>query len=874
MRRLTAFILITAICIVSSIVPVFAKSNDYQDRAVSFLAGMDILRGDESGNYLLDKPVNRAEFTAFVIRVLDLENLNMQSEQTFVDVPDTHWAKDVISTAANLKLIQGVGGRYFEPDRIVTLDEAIKIMVSALGYQTAAEQEGGYPAGYVQIASRLNLYKKLASSGGALDRANTCILLYNSLAAKVYNDTVGLTGKTMMEQYLDLTTINGKVTATVSYQGNTRIDADEIMLDNQVYICKDTYADEYIGCNVVCYIREESGKKVIYYIEGKDTINSVTINAEDINPNTTLSRFEYYDGDKVKKLDLDNEITVFYNSEALAPEEITDATLKPATGSITLRDGDDNGSYETIIIEVYDDYVVQYISEDIVYDKFGGKLDLTDSKNITILKDGESLLIENIQNGDVLSVMQSRKGERTKIYVSDKSYDGYINAIEDYGSEDTYILKEKETGELIKFQLNRAYKNALNNLHHDAVKLTISSDKLLRVYFNDFGLLADVSVLSQDDDYMYGYLMQTATTTNGLNTFGEFRVLTINNRYEIFKNKVDEKVLFGRKAGSQYLITKEDVSFVVRSLSGKQVVKFKLDEGGYLTEIYKADPIQSADHFSCGPENGTLLSYRDGVFNSKYYIDQNTAVFSVNNAYEYIMAAGKYTAFLSNGASKYCTFYDLEGSYAKVLLMTTPAVTVYEDNETTGYEVILDYVNSPIFYIDSITNIIGSDGNAYMCLNGFQDGEPKKILVSNEIKPNSEPKSNLKPGIAIQYEDNGIHLERAATSDNLLQMVLFKTVYDFTAPISPDIFWEYEKIYSSRSQITIMWGSVNSANGEFCTLSVGDTEYTARVHDKSMVLRYDRIKNRFEQVTADEINSGQNVFIRQRYQNTREVVIY
>lgn len=874
MRRLTTFIIITAICIVSSIVPVFAKSNDYQDRAVSFLAGMDILRGDESGNYLLDKPVNRAEFTAFVIRVLDLENLNMQSEQTFVDVPDTHWAKGVISTAANLKLIQGVGGRYFEPDRIVTLDEAIKIMVSALGYQTAAEQEGGYPTGYVQIASRLNLYKKLASSGGALDRANTCILLYNSLAAKVYNDTVGLTGKTMMEQYLDLTTINGKVTATVSYQGNTRIDADEIMLDNQVYICKDTYADEYIGCNVVCYIREESGKKVIYYIEGKDTINSVTVNAEDINPNTTLSRFEYYDGDKVKKLDLDNEITVFYNSEALAPAEITAATLKPAAGSITLRDGDDNGSYETIIIEVYDDYVVQYVAEDIVYDKFGGKLDLTDSKNTTILKGGESLLIENIQNGDVLSVIQSRDGERTKIYVSDRSYDGYINAIEDYGSEDTYILKEKETGELIKFQLNRAYKNALNNLHHDAVKLSISSDKLLRVYFNDFGLLADVSVLSQDDDYMYGYLMQTATTTNGLNTFGEFRVLTINNRYEIFKNKVDEKVLFGRKAGSKYLITKEDVSFVVRSLSGKQVVKFKLDEGGYLTEIYKADPIQSADHFSCGPENGTLLSYRDGVFNSKYYIDQNTAVFSVNNAYEYIMAAGKYTAFLSNGASKYCTFYDLEGSYAKVLLMTAPAVTVYEDNETTGYEVILDYVNSPIFYIDSITSVVGSDGNAYMCLNGFQDGESKKILVSNEIKPNSEPKSNLKPGIAIQYEDNGIYLERATTSDNLLQMVLFKTVYDFTAPISPDIFWEYEKIYSSRSQITTMWGSVNSANGEFCTLSVGDTEYTARVHDKSMVLRYDRIKNRFEQVTADEINSGQNVFIRQRYQNTREVVIY
>ena len=76
MRRLISFILVVTLCIVSSVFPVTARTVDYKDRAVSFLAGTDILRGDENGNYLLDKSVNRAEFTAFVIRILGMENLN------------------------------------------------------------------------------------------------------------------------------------------------------------------------------------------------------------------------------------------------------------------------------------------------------------------------------------------------------------------------------------------------------------------------------------------------------------------------------------------------------------------------------------------------------------------------------------------------------------------------------------------------------------------------------------------------------------------------------------------------------------------------------------------------------------------------------
>lgn len=873
MKRLISFILVVTLCIVSSVFPVAARTVDYKDRAVSFLAGMDILRGDENGNYLLDKSVNRAEFTAFVIRILGMENLNVSGGQTFIDVPDDHWAKNVIATGSSLNLIQGVGGGYFEPDRTVTLDEAVKILVCALGYQVAAEEQGGYPTGYAQIGMKLNLYKNLSSSAGVLDRGNTCVLLYNALGAKVYDDFLGTTGKTMMEENLGLTTIRGTITATPSYQADVSLDTDEIMLDGVVYECKDTYADNYIGCSVVCYVREESKGYVIYYIQSDDDTRSVTVSAEDISEETTLSKFHYYTSNDVKKLNLDDELTVFYNGEKLPQGEITEATLKPVTGSVTLRDGNGNNRYDTIIIEVYTDYVVQYVADDIVYGKFGSRLDLSDSENTTILKDGEEITLENIQNGDVLSVMQSRDGVRTRILVSDSYREGYVKAINRSGSEDVYVLADKTTGDDVEFRLGRAYKNALASSHHDAVRLTIGSEKNIRIYFNDFGLVADVIVQSSSEEYTYGFLMQTRTTSGGFNDSIQFRMLTLNNRFEIFKSREDGKILFGRKVGSEYVVSKEDADDVARSLTSKRVVKYKLDSDGNIAEIYKYDPVQSSDHFSVGPEDGTLLSYRDGVFDNRYYIDQNTAVFSTS-PYEKIYAAGKYTQFLRNDVTKYCTFYDVEGSYAKVLLMNAPYATLYNDDKETGYEVILDYVNSPLFYIDSISQIIAEDGEAYMQLSGFQDGEPRELLVSNNIKPNSEPVSNLKPGIVIQYEGNGYALERALTSDEIPQMLLFKTVYDFTEPTSPDIFWEYAKVKSSRSMITTMWGNVTNVNGEYCTLDVGDESYTARVHEHTMVLRYDSVKNRFEQVSADMINTSQNVFIRQRYQNTREVVIY
>ncbi len=869
MKRILAYILAVSFMIAGFVMPASAASHT--DKAVSLLAGINVLRGDGNGNYFLDRTVTRAEFTAFIVRIMNMEDVDMTNAAGFNDVPDDHWAYKTISTAVGLGLIHGDGNGNFEPDREVTLNEAVKIVVSALGYGEAAENSGGYPDGYIKMATKLNLYKKLPSVKEYLTRESTCVLIYNALQTETYNSVEEKKKGSILEEYLNFTVVQGVVTATPFYCKDKKLNSGEIEVDGVVYRCLDPYIDDYIGCRVTCYLLMDGGKQTIRYIQFLEDTKSVTVAAEDISPATTVSKFIYFDGNQKINLRLENNIAVFYNSDAVKSENLTNNILIPETGCVILRDGNGDGIYDVALVEAYTDYVVQYISEDVVYGKFGERLDLTDSDNTVILKNGEKISIEEIKNGDILSVTKSLDGKRTKIYVSDENADGYIRYANDFTTSTTYTLENTKTNEQEDIRLSKSYLNALSSGKYGAIKISVDPNRKIRVYFNKFGFVSDVTELSKEDDLQYGFLTATAWK-NDISSNGSFKILTLANRFEVFENRKGEQIKYGNSHG---VIKKEDAGYVAEKLKyPKQLVKYKLDEDGYLIEIQQFSTIQRTDYFSRGPVDTELMYYNDGVFGNRFYIDQNTAVFAPAQSLDSLSSAGTYMTTLKNGQQRYCTFYDLDGNYANAVVLSTLFGTVYDDTERTGYEVILDYVNSPIFYIDTITYREAEDGITYMCLNGFEGGREKSICVADAVKPNSEPKSNLKPGIAIQYEDNKINLTRAETADDVRQILVFKTVHDFTAMPASDVLWEYTKLESTRSQITTLWGEVQNVNGEHYTVSAGDSNYTARIHENTMILRYDSGRKRFEKVTVDEISTGCKLFIRQRYENSREAVIY
>ena len=72
----------------------------------------------------------------------------------FTDIPATHWASGYVGAAAKLGVVNGVGNNKFDPEAPVKYEDAITMIVRALGYEPAAKEKGAYPFGYLLASSR------------------------------------------------------------------------------------------------------------------------------------------------------------------------------------------------------------------------------------------------------------------------------------------------------------------------------------------------------------------------------------------------------------------------------------------------------------------------------------------------------------------------------------------------------------------------------------------------------------------------------------------------------------------------------------------------------------------------------------------------
>jgi spore germination protein len=84
--------------------------------------------------YAPEKTITRAEFTAILLRLLQLEPVE-NAIPAFTDTPEAIWHYDWIHAAINLGIVHGTGPATFEPDKDITRQEAAALIVRALKQQ-------------------------------------------------------------------------------------------------------------------------------------------------------------------------------------------------------------------------------------------------------------------------------------------------------------------------------------------------------------------------------------------------------------------------------------------------------------------------------------------------------------------------------------------------------------------------------------------------------------------------------------------------------------------------------------------------------------------------------------------------------------------
>lgn len=154
-------------------------SNADYAAAVANVSEYGIIIGDAKGNFNPNQIVSRAEMATIICRMLG-KTEGLQTSDTFTDVPADHWANAYVAKAAELGVVGGYGNGKFGPSDPVTYEQAVTMVIRAMGEDSAAAKAGGYPAGYLQTAEdRFLLEGVPGAQGQGMSRGAIAMLLNN-----------------------------------------------------------------------------------------------------------------------------------------------------------------------------------------------------------------------------------------------------------------------------------------------------------------------------------------------------------------------------------------------------------------------------------------------------------------------------------------------------------------------------------------------------------------------------------------------------------------------------------------------------------------------------------------------------------------------
>ena len=492
---------IASICVIALMLTTVAFGATYSDvaedsayyEAVETLNKLEIVTGYEDGTYKPEAGVTRAEMAALIARIQGYGDTAAGSANTgFADVPASHWASGYIANAAGMGIINGYGDGNFGPEDPVLYEQAVKMVMATLGYTPYAENNGGYPGGYLAAAQRYDVVAGVANAtmGTEANRGTIAQLLVNAIdtplmaqktwatdgtAEYVIYDGEDYALKTLMSVNLGYVKIRGIVTENIvtDLDNNTKtIDTSEdetveiVISDAFDTANKDFQADDYgayevrdylvgstdaadfIGMSVLAYVKKlDNNDYEIVSIAADTARNKVlTMDLTQFNQINAQGKFEYFktaDAKTATAVVVAGATVVFNNDGGFAVDDIfgDEVANNGATengGVITLVDNDTTNGYDVIFVDIAETAVVDEAEEGFVAFKEATSvtdlMDLTideDDENviISITKDGEAVAAADLKEWDVLSIIANADGSYIAAEVISNAIVGTIKSV-------------------------------------------------------------------------------------------------------------------------------------------------------------------------------------------------------------------------------------------------------------------------------------------------------------------------------------------------------------------------------------------------------------------------------------------------------------
>jgi len=447
-----------------------AKVDEDCEEAVQLLYSLDIMKGDDKGNFNPEATITRAEMAKIIYVILnygeDDKAINYTGANIFSDVKAGDWYEGYVNYCATIKLVQGRGDGSFAPNAPITTAEAAKMLLTAIGY--SAENRGYIGAGWdkqvlsdASIIGLLNDYNY--NTTGYAPRQWVAVMVKNALTEAYTYGTIApvifnglLTGtnlptasyQKMGWKYFGLYAWEGIITANeyADLYSKAALSASNTKINDGEYVFKNWTTDlTEIGEYRRGWAVEDGSKDLVVYAtdDGVNTEFScggaVTIKKANIDGIKLDSKTVYYQnfestkayeaddyvakGDWLRVVDNDDDGT----AEFVFVTEFTMSSVSKITSSkLTLVDVSATEDFATdselakgdIVVYTYIDgtYYVEAANE------FSGEVDKYAYKNKTLTVDGEDYdqtEIDVVEGLDYYYELEAARKETEYTYYQD-----------------------------------------------------------------------------------------------------------------------------------------------------------------------------------------------------------------------------------------------------------------------------------------------------------------------------------------------------------------------------------------------------------------------------------------------------------------------
>ncbi len=343
--------------------------------AVDATTALNIISGYEDGSFHPERNIKRSEMCKMICIALNGGKepaTSTKDDPTFTDI-DGHWAEGYIEYCYAKGVVSGVGGGRFNPDGNVTVTQAAKMLLVALGYNADVEQFNGTNWSlYVNVkANQDGIYEDLEAidTAAALTRDQAAQMIWNTMQAVIIVKTssIDVTTGNVTETYSkdedNTTLLNDKYKTNINVGTLISVDgknlgiqmsgADKVDSDttNEAFMDVDVDYSALLGQKVKVMFTKTNDVQGVF---ATDDNTVYTVNANAVDQDGAKIKFN----DKSYTVEGDTTgLNTYINGDAQSGANkytvVELAAMDTSANVLTLIDSDSNGKIDTVMEKTY-----------------------------------------------------------------------------------------------------------------------------------------------------------------------------------------------------------------------------------------------------------------------------------------------------------------------------------------------------------------------------------------------------------------------------------------------------------------------------------------------------------------------------------------